>query len=65
MALAKKVVLKGSTIEQYAPIGDHKTAKKPTTEIKNSIQYIPFCLLVISFLFICKYKAASLTVNIL
>ncbi len=37
-ALAKKVTLKGSTMEQYDPNGDHSTAKKATTEIKNNIQ---------------------------
>jgi hypothetical protein len=36
--LAKKVTLKGKTMEQYAPIGDFSTRKKAATEIKKSIQ---------------------------
>lgn len=38
MALARNVVLKGSTMEQYEPIGDQSTAKNATTESKNKIQ---------------------------
>lgn len=37
-ALAKKVVLKGSTIEQYEPMGDHNTPKKAATDSKNNTQ---------------------------
>lgn len=37
-ALAKKVVLNGNTIEQYAPRGEYNTKKKAATESKNSIQ---------------------------
>ena len=37
-ALAKRVVLKGSTIEQYEPIGENNTAKNATTDSKNNIQ---------------------------
>jgi hypothetical protein len=50
-ALAKRVVLNGNTMEQYAPIGDIYTAKKPATESRNSIQYSPlFFLVVVSML---------------
>jgi hypothetical protein len=52
-ALAKNVVLKGNTIEQYAPTGDKYTAKKPATESRNNIQYNPlFFLVVVSMLLI-------------
>jgi hypothetical protein len=51
-ALAKKVTLKGSTILQYAPIGDHSTTKNAATEIKNNTQYRPVFFLVVSILFI-------------
>jgi len=37
-ALAKKVVLKGNTIDTYDPIGENKTIKKAATEIKNNTQ---------------------------
>jgi hypothetical protein len=37
-AFAKKVTLKGSTIEQYDPIGENSTRKKAATESKNNIQ---------------------------
>jgi hypothetical protein len=50
--LAKKVTLKGSTIEQYAPIGDHSTTKNAATESKNNIQYSPVFFLVVSILII-------------
>jgi hypothetical protein len=37
-ALAKNVVLKGSTMEQYEPTGEFNTTKKAATESKNSTQ---------------------------
>ena len=37
-ALARKVVLNGSTMDTYEPIGDFNTIKKAATESKNNTQ---------------------------
>jgi hypothetical protein len=59
--LAKNVVLKGSTMEQYDPIGDHSTTKKAATESKNKTQYRPVLFLVVSIINnFGKYKAEQL-----
>ncbi len=49
-AFAKKVTLKGNTIEQYEPIGEYNTAKKLATEARNKSQYKPKFFFFISML---------------
>jgi len=49
-ASAKKVQLKGSTIETHEPYGENNITKNNTTESKNNIQYSPVLFLVVSIL---------------
>lgn len=65
-ALAKKVVLKGSTILQYEPIGDCNTMKNAATDIKNNTQKSPVFFLVVSiYLIFCKYRSELFILYIL